>query len=155
MPLKDYSEIVERLQRALGRGFAEEPWLLNLPGKSVACKIDQYYYLAVMPGFLDTLGKLGGVFPDQVREALVKTGNLITKAPDRDPILSLTVSWGGRGVTLKGAFVDADFIDRAVKTYGGMPSVLSVSDLKVSEEDKDKVEAFFEGKTAPQGLAYY
>jgi hypothetical protein len=155
MPLKDYSEIVERLQRALGRGFAEEPWLLNLPGKSVACKIDQYYYMAVMPGFLDTLGKLGGVFPDQVREALVKTGNLITKAPDRDPILSLTVSWGGRGVTLKSAFVDADFIDRAVKTYGGLGSILSVSDLKISEEDKDKVEAFFEGKTAPQGLAYY
>ena len=155
MPLKDYSEIVERLQRALGKGFADEPWLLNLPGKSVACKIDQYYYLAVMPGFLETLGRLGGMFPDQVREALVKTGNLVTRAPDRDPVVSLTVSWGGRGVTVKGAFVDADFIDRAAKTYGGMGSVLAVSDLKVSEEDKDKVEAFFEGKTPPQALAYY
>ena len=155
MPLKDYSEIVERLQRALGKGFAEEPWLLNLPGKSVACKIDQYHYLAVMPGFLDTLGKLGGMFPDQVREALVKTGNLITKPPDRDPVLSLTVAWGGRGVTLKSAFIDADFIDRAVKTYGGIGSILSVSDLKISEEDRDRVEDFFEGKTAPQSLAYY
>ena len=155
MPLKDYSEIVERLQQALGKGFAAEPWLLNLPGKSVACKIDQYHYLAVMPGFLETLGRLGGMFPDQVREALVKTGNLITKAPDRDPLLALTVSWGGRSVTVQGAFVDADFIDRAVKTYGGMGSVLSVSELKISEHDKERVEEFFEGKTAPQGLAYY
>lgn len=155
MPLKDYSEIVERLQQALGKGFAEYPWLLNLPGKSVACKIDQYYYLAVMPGFLETLGRQGGMFPDQVREALVKTGNLITKAPDRDPLVSLTVAWGGRGITVKGAFVDADFIDRAVKTYGGMGTVLSVSDLKISEEDREKVEAFFEGKTPPQSLAYF
>lgn len=155
MPLNDYTEIVERLQQVLGKGFAEEPWLLNLPGKSVACKIDQYYYLAVMPGFLDTLGRLGGLFPDQVREALVKTGNFITKAPARDPLLSLTVSWGGRSVTVKGAFVDADFIDRAVKTYGGMSSVLNVSDLKISEHDKERIEAFFEGKTPPQSLAYY
>lgn len=155
MPLKDYSEIVERLQRGLGRGFAEEPWLLNLPGKSVACKIDQYHYLAVMPGFLETLGKLGGMFPDRVLDALVRTGNLITRPPDRDPVLSLTVSWGGRGVTLKSAFIDADFIDRAVKTYGGMGSILSVSDLKISEEDRGRVEDFFEGKTAPQSLAYY
>ena len=108
-----------------------------------------------MPGFLETLGRLGGVFPDQVREALVKTGNLITKAPDRDPLFSLTVSWGGRSVTVQGAFVDADFIDRAVKTYGGMGSVLSVSELKISEHDKARVEEFFEGKTPPQALAYY
>ena len=155
MPLKDYSEIIERLQQVLGKGFANEPWLLNLPGKSSACKIDQYYYLAVMPGFLETLGRLGGMFPDQVREALVKTGNLITKGPDRDPLVPLTVSWGGRGVTVKGAFVDADFIDRAVKTYGGLSSVLSVSDLKISETDKERVEELFEGKTPPQSLAYY
>jgi len=153
--LKDYTEIVERLQQTLGNGFAQEPWTLNLPGKSIACKIDQHYYLAVMPAFLETLGRLGGMFPDQVLEALVKTGNLITKAPERDPHIPLTVAWGGKGVTIKGAFVDADFIDRAVKTYGGLTSVLNVSDLKISEHEKAKVEAFFEGKTPPQGLAYY
>lgn len=155
MTLTDYTEAVERLQKALGKGFADQPWVLNLPGKSVACKIDQYYYLAVMPAFIETLGRLGGMFPDQVQEALVKTGNLITKAPNRDPLVPLTVSWGGRGVTIKGAFVDADFIDRAVKTYGGMTSVLNVSDLKISEADRERVEEFFEGKTPPQKLAYY
>lgn len=155
MPLKDYSEIAARLQQTLGKGFANEPWILNMPGKSIACKIDQYYYLAVMPAFTDQLGRLGGMFPDQVMEALVKTGNLITKGPDRDPLLPLTVSWGGRAVTIKAAFVDADFIDRAVKTYGNMSSALNVSELKISKEDKDKIEAFFKDKTPPQDLAYF
>lgn len=155
MPLKDYTDNVERLQKAIGKGFAEEPWILNIPGKSVACKIDQYYYLAVMPGFAEQLGKLGGMFPDKVIESLVRTGNLITKSPERNPLLGLTVSWGGRAVTVKAAFVDADFIDRAVKTYGGMTSVLNVSELKISEADKEKVEALFEDKTPPQKLAYF
>lgn len=155
MPLKDFTEIIEQLQKKLGRGFADEPWMLNVPGKSIACKIDQYYYLAVMPAFVDQLARLGGMFPDQVSEALVKTGNLITKAPDRDPLVPLTVSWTGKGVRLKAAFIDADFIDRAVKTYGGMQTVLNVSDLKISSEDKATVEAFFEDKTPPQNLAYF
>lgn len=155
MPLKDFTEIAERLQQNLGKGFADEPLLLNVPGQSIACKIDQYYYLAVMPAFTEQLGRLGGMFPDKVTEALVKTGNFITKAPNRDPLLPLTVSWGGRAVTVKAAFVDADFIDRAVKTYGGMGAILNVSELKVSSEDKAKIEDFFEGKTPPQKLAYF
>lgn len=155
MPLTDYSGVVERLQRGLGKGFAEEPWILNMPGRSVACKIDQYYYLAVMPGFVDKLARLGGLFPDQVTEAMVRTGNFITRAPERDPELPLTVAWGGRPVKVKAAFVDADFIDRAVKTYGNLGSILNVSDLKISGADKASIEEFFEGKTPPQRLAYY
>lgn len=155
MALADYTASIDRLQRALGKAYGDEPWLLNMPGRSVACKIDHYYYLAVMPGFVETLARLGGMFPKQVLEALVRTGNLITKGPERDPLLPLTVSWGARSVTLTGAFVDADFIDRAVKTYGGMGSILSVSDLKISEADKEKIETFFEGKTPPQSLAYF
>ena len=155
MPLTDYTEIVKRLQQTLGKAFMDEPWILNMPGKSIACKIDQYYYLAVMPAFTNQLGRLGGMFPDQVAEALVKTGNFITKGPDRDPILPLTVSWGGRAITIKAAFVDADFIDRAVKTYGTMATSLNVSELKISEADKEMIEAFFEDKTPPQNLAYF
>lgn len=155
MPLSDYADTLQRVQRALGKGFAEEPWILNMPGRSIACKIDQYYYLAIMPVFVDHLSRLGGSFPDKVTEALVKTGNFITKGPDRDPVLSLTVGWGGRPVTLRAAFVDADFIDRAVKTYGGFGSVLNVSELKISGAEREKVDAFFEGKTPPQKLAYF
>lgn len=155
MALADYTAGVDHLQKGLGRAFSAEPWLLNLPGRSVACKIDQHYFLAVMPGFLETLARVGGMFPDQVRDTLVKTGNLITKGPERDPVLPLTVSWGGRAVTVSGAFVDADFIDRAVKTYGGLGAILNVSELKVSSADRPRIEAFFQDKTPPQGLAYY
>lgn len=155
MPLKDYTEIASKLQQGLGKGFAEEPWMLNMPGRSIACKIDQYYYLAVMPAFVEQLARLGAMLPDNVAETLVKTGNFITKAPDRNPLLPLTVGWGGAPVTVKAAFVDADFIDRAVKTYGGMGAVLNVSDLKISEADRERVEDFFEGKTPPQKLAYF
>jgi len=155
MPLTDYTEIVEKLQKALGRGFAEEPWILNVPGKSIACKIDQFYYLAVFPAFSEQLARLGGMFPDQVNKALVKTGNFITKAPERNPLLPLTLGWGGPPVKVKAAFVDADFIDRAVKTYGGLDSVLNVSELKISSADRERVEAFFEDKTPPQKLAYF
>jgi hypothetical protein len=155
MGLADYTASVAHLQKNLGKAFAAEPWLLNMPGRSVACKIDHYYYLAVMPGFLDTLGRLGGMFPDQVLEALVRTGNLITKAPEREPRLPLTVSWGGRSITLTGAFVDADFIDRAVKTYGSLGTILNVSELKISAADRERVEALFQDKTPPQGLAYF
>lgn len=155
MPLENYAETIERLQQGLGKGFADEPWILNMPGKSIACKIDQYYYLAVMPAFVDALGRLGGMFPDKVTEALVKTGNLITKSPDRNPLVPLTVSWGGRGIALRAAFVDADFIDRSAKIYGGSGGGLNVSELKISEADKGKVEEFFEGKTPPQKLAYF
>lgn len=155
MPLKDYTEIVGSLQRALGKSFADEPWILNMPGKSVACKIDQYYYLAVMPAFVEQLARFGGMLPETVTEALVKTGNFITKAPERDPNVPLTVSWGGSPVTIKAAFVDADFIDRAVKTYGGLGTILNVSELKISQSDRERVEEFFTDKTPPQNLAYF
>ena len=155
MALKDFTEIVERLQKGLGRAFAEEPWMLNLPGRSVACKIDQHYYLAVMPAFAERLGRLAGMFPDQVVEALVRTGNLITRAPERDPVQAMTVGWEGGAVTVRGAFVDAEFIDGALRMYGGLGASLNVSELKISSGDRERLEAFFEGKTPPQKLAYF
>lgn len=139
----------------MGKAFAEEPWLLNMPGRSLACKVDQHYFVAVMPAFADQLARLGGMFPDQVTEALVRTGNFITRSPERDPVIPLTVGWGGPSVTLRAAFVEADFIDRAVKTYGGMSGPLNVSELKISEGDRGRLESFFEGKTPPQNLAYF
>ena len=153
--LKDYSEIVERLQKALGRNYVQSPWLLNVPGQSIACKVDQHYYLAVMPAFVEQMGKIGGMLPDRVAEALVKTGNFITKAPERNPVVPLTLGWAGPPITVKAAFVEAEFIDRAVKTYGAAAGSLSVSELKISVADRPKLEAFFEGKTPPQDLAYY
>lgn len=154
MPLIDYTERIERLQRGLGRAFEAEPWILNLPGKSVACKLDQYYYLAVMPAFAEKLARYSGLLPESVVETLVRTGNLITRPPERDPVVTLGVTWGGKVYEITAAFVEADFIDRAIKVYGDMESGLNVSDLKIAAASKPSVDELFEGKTAPQGLAF-
>lgn len=154
MSLIDYAENLKRLQQGVGRAFADEPWMLNLPGKSVACKLDHLYYVAVMPAFVDKLSRYSGMRQENVTDTLVKTGNFITSAPDRDPVISVGVTWGGRILEIHAAFVDADFIDRAVRLYGGMDSGLNVSDLKIASRYRPAVEALFEGKTAPQGLAY-
>jgi hypothetical protein len=153
--LKDYSQDIDKLQKGIAKAYSAQPWVLNLPGKSVACKIDPHYYLAIMPGFIEKLGRWGGMLPKNVLAGLIKTGNLITKAPERDPNMSVGVSWGTGVYRMQVAFVEADFIDRGLKTYAGLPSVLNVSELKISAEDRDAVEAFFEGKTPPQGLVYF
>lgn len=154
MPLVDYAEAVERLQRGLGRAFSEEPWALNIPGKSVACKLDPLYYLAVMPAFVEKLSRFSGMRPENVVETLVKTGNFITRPPERDPVLSVGVTWSGKVYEIKAAFVEVDFIDRAVRMHGGMDTGLNVSDLKIAASSRSAVEEFFEDKTPPQGLAY-
>lgn len=154
MPLIDYTERIERLQRGLGRAFEAEPWALNLPGKSIACKLDQYYYLAVMPAFVEKLARYSGLFPESVVETLVRTGNLITRPPKRDPVVTLGVTWSGKVYEISAAFVEADFIDRAIMVHGGMESGLNVSELKIAAGSRQAVEELFEGKTAPQGLAF-
>lgn len=154
MPLVDYQEIATKLQQGLGQAFSEEPWLLNLPGKSIACKVDQYYYVAVMPAFLDKLSEWSGVSRGRVAEALVKTGNIITRAPERNPMVRVGLCWDGQVYDLKAAFVDADFIDRALRYYGGLETVLNVSELKIASSSREKVEGLFIDKTAPQELAY-
>lgn len=154
MPLVDYAEAVERLQRGLGRAMDEEPWVLNIPGKSVACKLDHLYYLAVMPAFVEKLSRFSGMMPEKVVETLVRTGNFITRPPEREPVLPVGVTWGGRVYEIRAAFVEADFIDRAARLHGGMDSGLNVSDLKLTAASREAVELFFEGKTPPQGLAY-
>ena len=155
MPLKDYSENLDRLQRGLGKAFQDEPWMLNVPGQSVACKIDQFYYVAVLPAFVERLGRWGGMLPTQVVETLVKTGNIITRAPEREPGITLGVGWGGKTYPVNVAFVDAQFIDRALVTYGGLGMSMPVSDLKLSDEHREAVESLFDGKTAPDKSAYY
>lgn len=154
MPLIDYQDIVSRLQQGLGQAFRDTPWILNLPGKSVACKVDQFHYIAIMPGFIDKLSAWANVEPEVAIESLVRTGNFITKAPEREPVASLGLTWNGKTFDVEAAFVDADFIDRALRFYGGLESLLSVSDLRISSSCREQVEDFFEGKTPPQSLAY-
>ncbi|MGE4293753.1 MAG: hypothetical protein AB7E32_16265, partial [Desulfovibrio sp.] len=154
MPLPDYHERAERMQRGLARAFSADPTLLNLPGRSLACKVDTLYYLAVQPLFDEALERWAGLMPGSAPDVLVRTGAYITHPPDREHVLTLGVSWGGRTVRVRASFVDADFIDRALRLYAGAARGLDFSDLRVSPEDRERVERFFENKTAPGDLAY-
>ncbi|MDD4953070.1 MAG: hypothetical protein PHV85_11015 [Desulfovibrionaceae bacterium] len=146
MPLKDYQAIVSRLQQALGRAYAETPYILNVPGRSVACKLEPHYYLALQPAFCEALARWSGVMPATVVEALVKTGLIITRPPERRHLLDLEVSWGGESMKVGASFVDADFIDRALLLYGGLGHGLEVADLKIKASCRPRLEKFFENK---------
>lgn len=154
MPLPDYHERVERMQRGLARAVAADPTLLNLPGRSLACKVDPLYYLAMQPFFDESLERWAGLMPGRAADALVRTGAYITHPPDREHIMQLGVSWGGRTLRVRVTFVDADFIDRALKLYAGAARGMDLSDLRISPEDRDMVDAFFENKTTPGDLTY-
>jgi hypothetical protein len=154
--LVDYSEILTRLEEALGRHYRQSPAILNLPGVSVAMKIDPFYYLALRPSFGELLGKWAGVTPERVEETLVRTGNLVVgpgRARYPEP---LAVFEEGSSTVLRLAadFVPAPCLDRAVVRYGGEPGPLSVSGLRLLAGQRPALEAFFAGMTPPAALAY-
>ncbi len=152
----DYSEILATLQKQLGQRFLDDPKLLNLPGKSVACKIDPLYYLAVFPSFSRNMAQLAGTLPGAVEETLIRTGNLITPNDSEDPTLLLQVAWSPEmsPVKIKAGFVLAGFIDTGLKIYARRQESLPVSDLRIAIRDKEKVDSFFQGKTAISSLAF-
>lgn len=154
MPLPDYHERAERMQRGLARAYVADVTLLNLPGRSLACKVDPLYYLAVQPYFDEALERWAGLMPGSAPDALVRTGAYVTRAPERAHVLDLGVSWGGRVLRLRATFVDADFIDRALRLYAGAARGLELSDLRILSGERALVEEFFENKTAPRNLAY-
>ncbi|MHC1713043.1 MAG: hypothetical protein AB9872_12930 [Solidesulfovibrio sp.] len=154
--LVDYAEILSRMEQALGRHFAQSPSILNVPGVSVALKIDPFYYLALRPTFGELLGKWAGVPPARAEETLLRTGNMVLgpgRARYPQPLL---VFEEGTGVTLRLAadFVPASFIDRAVTMYGGEAGPLSVSGLRLLASQKDSLAAFFQDTTPIESLAY-
>jgi hypothetical protein len=51
-------------------------------------------------------------------------------------------------------FLPAEFIDRAVVLYGGEPSPLPVSRLRVHIREKERLAAFFAGRTPIMDLAF-
>lgn len=153
--IKDYSEILERLQKGLGRAFRESPLVVGVPGVSVAVKIDPNYYLAVMPAFLSRVAEWSGMFPDTAEEVLTRTGNLITGADGacRTP---LTVVWGTPPISrrVNAAFVLAEFVDRSLKLYGQQPSLMPVADLRIAADDREAVARFFDTKTCVDKTAF-
>lgn len=154
--LVDYAEILTRLVEALGRHYRQNPSILNVPGVSVALKIDPDWYLALRPSFAELLGKWAGVVPGRVEETLMRTGNLALGPDKRRYEETLLVYEEGSSTVLRLAadFVPADCIDRAVVMYGGEPGPLAVSGLRLVEGQRPALDAFFEGKTPLRSLAF-
>jgi len=154
MPLKDYQEALTRLQKGLAQAYKDSPQILNVPGQSVACKVDTDYYLALEPVFLILMARWAVSFPEAVLETLSHTGNAIVCKPLSTHIIPLTVSWGGQDYEVQAMFLQADFVERALKLYAGVAAPLPVSELRIREDDRAALEAFFGESTPPKSLAY-
>jgi len=154
--LVDYPEVLSRLEQALGRRYAASSAILNIPGVSVALKIDPFYYLALRPKFGELLGKWAAVPPSRVEETLARTGNLVLgPGKVRYPEPVAVFEEGSRDVVrLPADFLPAAWIDRAVTMWGGETSPLPVSGLRLAEEQKDALAAFFQGMTPIADLAF-
>jgi hypothetical protein len=154
MPLKDYQDSLTRLQKGLASGFQQSPQVVNVPGQSLVCKIDPDYYLALEPIFTEILARWAVSFPQGVLETLMHTGNLVFCKSIGTHIIPLTLNWDGKDFEVQAAFLQADFVDRALKLYAGQNEPLPVSALRIRADEKKAVEAFFGDKTPPGGVAY-
>jgi hypothetical protein len=152
----DYSESLERLEKALGEQYRQSEFILGTPGTSLACKVDPFYYLAIQPGFIKYLSRWAGMFPENVVATLVKTGNMLSDATHSVYTIPLHVFEEGSGeiVSVGASFVLASFIDRALTLHGGTDSPQPVSGLKILESDRAATDFLFEGKTPLQALAF-
>lgn len=152
----DYGEILPRLEKALGTRFRDNPDILNVPGTSVACKVDPFTYVAPHPAFVTFLAKWAGVPLETAAETLVRTGNLLVDASRNrlDGPVALVEEGSARVARLPLDFIPASFIDRAVVLYGGEQDPLPVSRLRVLRAEKPRIEAFFAGKTPLLDVAY-
>ncbi len=156
MAMVDYSDLVLNLQRRIGEHFSHNPDILNIPGRSMACRVDEHYYLALEPMLVKKLSQWGAIIPSRVVEALLKTGNLISHPSDREHVIQLRATWEGLGkfVRIQACFVLAEFMDRGLKIYAGQIRPLPLSPLYVHSQDRSLVEEFFGNKTPPASWIY-
>jgi len=154
--MKDYAEILNQIQKGLGKAYRRLNAVLNAPGTSVAVKIDPHYYLAVMPGFVKHLAKWSGRLPGTIEETLLRSGNMLSAGNPRHHTLPLAVLWGEppEQRDINAAFVLADFLEAGLRMYGGETSPLPVSGLVIHGKDRDATLRFFEGKTPPAETAF-
>lgn len=157
----DYSATVDSLQKAFAEKCMETPEIVNQPGLSLVFKVDQIYAVGLAPGFIRNMAQWARVAPSQAYEAMLRTGNLVSRKNEegqRESELNLLLTWESGGRRMDGrirvSFFMADFLDRALALYVKRPG-LNLSDLRIVAAEKDMVEHFLEGKTPPQGLAYF
>ncbi|SDL04583.1 hypothetical protein SAMN05660337_1889 [Maridesulfovibrio ferrireducens] len=154
MSLQDYQTRIDRLQKGLGKAFAENPFIFNIPGKSIALKVDPYYYVAFEPSFTENLSKFSVMLKQNVRDTLVRTGNIVSAAETRNPLIKIKLKWDGRTYALSACFVEAEFIDQALKMYGGVIGDIGLSDMQILSSEREKLDNFFGERTLLQSVAF-
>ncbi len=154
MSLKDYQTRIDRLQKGLGKAFIENPFILNIPGKSIALKVDPYYYVAFEPGFTENLGRFGVMLQKNVRDTLVRTGNLVTDHETRNPIIRIRMKWDERSYAMNVCFVESEFIDQALKIYGGVMGDVGLSEISILNSERERLDKFFGERTLLKSVAY-
>lgn len=154
MPLTDYQESLTRLQKGLASGYKDSPEVLNVPGRSLMCKVDPDYYLALEPVFTEILSRWAVSFAQGVQNTLIRTGSMVFCKAMNTHIIPLTVSWEGNDFEVHAAFLKADFVDRALLLYAGLGETLPVSALRIRADERKAVEAFFGEVPPPSSVAY-
>lgn len=153
----DYSESLERLEKALGEQYKASPYILGAPGTSLACKVDPFHYLAIQPGFVKYLSRFAGMFPVKVLDTLVKTGAMLTAGPDHgisQVHLRVFEEGGTDIVPVTASFLLATFLDRALTLHGGLAAPPPVSRLRILMDDRPLTLPLFEGKTPLADVAF-
>lgn len=151
----DHAAGLDRLQAALAREVRARPWRLNRPGRSLACKVDPLYYLALSPLFLARWAGWALMAPGDAAEVLLRTGSLVSrKLPSgRKTELVLRLRWPGGGGAFRVQFFLAETIDRALLLHGGTPAP-GVSSLRVDPADEALTRTFLQGKTPLAATAF-
>lgn len=157
-PLIDYSSIINLVQKELAKRYDLNNNILNVPGKSIACKVDENYYLILYPSFIEYLCKICGILPNSLTETLIKTGNLIVDPVTKDFYRLVEVRWTLDMVPIrvKAGFVVNSLIDNSIRFYGKTRKRgLGVSDLKISVRSKSNIESLFVNKTPLNSRVFF
>lgn len=157
-PLIDYSRIINLVQKELAKRYELNNTILNVPGKSIACKVDENYYLILYPLFIEYLCKICGILPNSLTETLIKTGNLIVDPVTKDFCRLVEVRWtlDMMPIRVKAGFVVNSLIDNSLRFYGRTRKrALEVSDLKISVRSKSNIESLFVNKTPLNSRVFF
>jgi hypothetical protein len=152
----DYSQNLERLEKALGQHCRDKRFILGEFGSSLALKVDPFYYLAIQPGFLKHLSRWAGMLPAIAAQTLIRTGALLSDPSRTVHAVPVRVLEEGSDMVLsvRASFVLASFIDRALAIHGATADAPPVSRLRILDEDRPGLAFLFQGKTPLQSLAF-
>ncbi len=157
--MRDYARELDRLYQALARQVQAHPEVLNASPRSLAWKLDPYYYVALAPQFMARWALWASMRPGDAAECLLRTGTLVSRRLPSGRKTTITVSllWSGGTALAQGEpaevhFFQASDIDQALKLHGVPP--LDVSHMRLAASDRPVVQALLQQKTPLTGVGY-